>query len=220
MAAVTIRSDFGAQENKLYHCFHFFPFYLPWSDGPDTKILVFWMLSFKSVFSLSSFTFIKRLFSSSLLSAIRVVSFAFLRLLIFPLAILIPVYDSPNLAFCMMYSAYKLNKQGDNIPKEIKPVQPKGNQPWIFIERMDTDTEASILWLPDMKSGLTGKDPDAWGSWRKDWGQEEKGATEDEMVGWHHWLNGPEFEYTPGGSEGQGRLVCCSSWGCKESDIT
>ena len=87
------------------------------------------MLSFKSVFSLSSFTLIKRLFSSSSPSAIRVVSFAYLRSLIFLLAILIPVYDSPSLAFHMMYSAYKLNKQGDNIPKEIKPVNPKENQP-------------------------------------------------------------------------------------------
>ena len=86
-----------------------------------------------------------------------------------------------------MYSAYKLNKQGDNIPKEIKPVNPKENQPW---ERMDTDAEASILWLPTVKSGLTGKDPDA----RKDWGQEEKGATEDEMVGCNHRLSGLEFE--------------------------
>ena len=81
-----------------------------------------------------------------------------------------------------MYSAYKLHKQGDNIPKEIKPVKPKGNQPWIFIERMDADAEASILWLPDMQSGLNGKDPDA----RKDWGQDVKGATWKGM----RWLDG------------------------------
>ena len=90
--------------------------------------------------------------------------------------------------------------------KEIKPVNPKGNQPWIFIGR--TDAEAPILWPPDAKSRLFGKDPDAG----KDWKQEEKGVTEDEMVGWHQWLNGHEFEQTPGGSGGQGSLACCSPW--------
>ena len=74
--------------------------------------------------------------------------------------------------------------------KEIKPVHPKGHQPWIFIERTDAEAEAPILWPPDAKKQLIGKDPDAG----KDWGQEEKGATEDEMIGWHHRLNGHEFE--------------------------
>ena len=86
--------------------------------------------------------------------------------------------------------------------KEIKLVHPKGNQPWIFIGRTDAEAEAPILWLPDAKSQLIGKDPDAG----KDWGQEEKQATEDEMNGWHHWLNGHEFEGTLGDSEGQGSL--------------
>ena len=80
--------------------------------------------------------------------------------------------------------------------KEINPVNPKGNQPWLFIGR--TEAEAPILWPPDAKVWLTGKDPDAG----KDWGQEEKGTTEDEIVGWHHWLNGQEFEQTPGDPEG------------------
>ena len=111
MAAVTICSDFGAQKNKVSHCFHCFPVYLLWSDG---TILVFWILSFKPTFSLSSFTFIKRLFSSSSLSAIRVVSSAYLRLLIFLPATLIPACTSSSPAFHMMYSAYNLNKQGDN----------------------------------------------------------------------------------------------------------
>ena len=93
----------------------------------------------------------------------------------------------------------------------VKPVSPKGNQPWIFIGR--ADAEAPILWPHDTKSQLTGKDPDAWKGWR----QEEKGVTED---GWHHQLNGHEFEQAPGDSEGQGRLVCCSPWGHKESDTT
>ena len=115
MDAVTICSDFGAPQNKVWHCFHCFPIYFPWSDGTGCMILVFWMLSFKPTFSLSSFTFIKRLFSSSSLSAIRVVSSAYLRWLIFLLAILIPACASSSPAFHMMYSAYTLNEQGDNI---------------------------------------------------------------------------------------------------------
>ena len=99
--------------------------------------------------------------------------------------------------------------------KEIKPVNTKGNQLWISIER--TDAEAlPIFWPPDVNNWLIGKDPDAG----KDWGQEEKVVTEDGMVGWHHQLNGHEFKQTPGDSEGQGSLVCFSLWGCKESDNT
>ena len=98
--------------------------------------------------------------------------------------------------------------------KEIQPLHPKGDQHWIFTGR--TDVEAPILWPPEVKSWLTGKDPDAG----NDWGQKEKGATEDEMVGWYHQLNGPEFEHTLGDSEGQGSLACCSPWGHKESDTT
>ena len=83
------------------------------------------------------------------------------------------------------------------------------NQPWIFTGRTDAEAKTPILWPPDTKSQLSGKDHDAW----KDWGQEEKGATEDKMVGWHHWLNGHEFEQALGESEGQGGLVCCSPLG-------
>ena len=93
---------------------------------------------------------------------------------------------------------------------------PKRNQSWIFIGRTSAEAEAPILWPPDAKSWLIGKDPDAG----KDRGQEEKGTTEDEMVGWHHWLNGREFEQTPGDGERQGSLACWSSWGCKELDMT
>ena len=100
--------------------------------------------------------------------------------------------------------------------KEIKPVNPKANQSWIFTARMDAETEVPILWLPYVKSQLIGKDPDAG----KDWGQEEKGAVEDEMVGWYHWVNRHEFEQTLGNNEGQGSLACCSPWGCKESNTT
>ena len=115
MAAVTICSDFWTQENKVCHCFHCFPICLPWSDRLDAMIFVLWMLSFKPTFSLSSITFINRLFSYPSLSAIREVSSAYLWLLIFLLAILIPACTSSSPAFQMMYSAYKLNKQGDNI---------------------------------------------------------------------------------------------------------
>ena len=100
--------------------------------------------------------------------------------------------------------------------KETKPVHPKSNQFWIFTGRTNAEAETSILWPSDAKSQLIRKDPDAV----KDWRQEEKGVAEDEMVGWHHWLNGHEFEHAPGDSEGQGSLVCCSPWGCKESDMT
>ena len=100
--------------------------------------------------------------------------------------------------------------------KEIKPVNPKGNKLWMFIGRTDAEAEAPILWPPDVKSQFTGKDPDA----EKDWRQEGKWVTEDEMVGWHHQLNRYEFEQTSGDVEGQGSLVCCSPWGHKESDTT
>ena len=100
--------------------------------------------------------------------------------------------------------------------KEIKPVNPKGNQSWIFIGRIDAEAEALILWAPDVKNQLIGKNPEAG----KEWGQEEKGTTEEEMIGWHDQLNGYEFEQAPGVGDGQGSLVCCSPWGCKESDTT
>ena len=100
--------------------------------------------------------------------------------------------------------------------KKIKPVNPKGSQPWIFIGRTDTEAETPVLWPLDTKSQLIGKDPDAG----KDWRLQEKGMTQDEMVGWHHWLNGHEFEQAPGDDEGQGSLPCCSLRGHQESDKT
>ena len=100
------------------------------------------------------------------------------------------------------------------LDSKIKPVNPKENQFWIFTGRSDYEAVAPILWPPDAKNWLTGKDPDAG----KDWRQEEKGTTEDEMVGWHHWLNEHEFEQTPGDGEGQGSLVWRSPWGHRESD--
>ena len=115
MAAVTICSDFGAPQNKVSHWFHCVSICLPWNYGTRCYDLSFLKVEFKPTFSLSSFTFIKRLFSSSLLSAIRVVSSAYLRLLIFLPAILTPASASSSLALHMMYSVYKLNKQGDNM---------------------------------------------------------------------------------------------------------
>ena len=100
--------------------------------------------------------------------------------------------------------------------KEIQPVHPKGDQSWMFIGRTDTKAETPILWPPHVKSWFIGKDPDAG----RDSGQEEKGTTEDEMAGWHHWLDGHEFEWTLGVGDGQGGLACCDSWGHKESDMT
>ena len=100
--------------------------------------------------------------------------------------------------------------------KEIQLVHSKGDQPWDFFGRNDAEAEAPVLWPPHAKSWLIGKDSDA----RRDWGQEEEGMTEDEMAGWHHWLNGREFEWTPGVDDGQGGLACCNSWGRKESDMT
>ena len=100
--------------------------------------------------------------------------------------------------------------------KEIQPVNPKGNQSWIFTGRTDAAAETPILWPSDGRNWLIGKDPDAG----KDWRQEEKGTTEDEMVGWHHWLDAHEFEKALRVGDGQGSPACCSPWGRKESDMT
>ena len=100
--------------------------------------------------------------------------------------------------------------------KEIQPVHSKGDQSWVFFGRTDAKAETPILWPPDAKNWLIWKDPDAG----KDWRQEEKGMTEDEMVGWYHRLDGHEFGWTPGVGDGQGGLACCGSWGHKESDTT
>ena len=100
--------------------------------------------------------------------------------------------------------------------KEIQPVHSKGDQPWDFFGRNDAKAETPVLWPPHAKSWLIGKDSDAG----RDWGQEEKGTTEDEMAGWHHWLDGRESEWTPGVGDGQGGLACCNSWRRKESDTT
>ena len=100
--------------------------------------------------------------------------------------------------------------------KEIQPVHSEGDQPWDFFGRNDVKAETPVLWPPHAKSWLTGKDSDAG----RDWGQEKKETTEDEMAGWHHWLDRRESGWTPGFGDGQGGLACCDSWGCKELDTT
>ena len=103
-----------------------------------------------------------------------------------------------------------------NTCKEIQPVHSEGNQSWVFFGRNDAKAETPVLWPPHAKSWLIGKDSNAG----RDWGQEEKGTTEDEMAGWHHWLDRLESEWTPGVGDGQGGLACCDSWGHKELDTT
>ena len=119
-----------------------------------------------------------------------------------------------NLYFCTVVLEKTLESPLDC--KEIKPVNPKRNQSWIFIGRTDVEAEAAVLWPHDVKNWLIGKDPDAG----KDWRQEEKGMTEDEMVGWYHWLNEHDFKQALEDGEGQECLSCYSPWGRKELDKT
>ena len=118
--------------------------------------------------------------------------------------------------WCFWTVVLEKTLESPSVCKKIKPFTPKGNQSWIFTGRTDAETEAPVLWPPFVKSQLIRKAPDAG----KDWRKEEKWMTVAEVVGWHHWLNGHEFEQTPGDSEGQGSLACCSPWGRKELDMT
>ena len=131
-----------------------------------------------------------------------------------PLLLLPSIF--PSISLFKWVSFLQKNVLGVVTGSSVKPVDPKGNQSWIFIGRTDDEAEAPILWPPDAKSWLIRKDSDAG----KDWGQEEKWVAEDEMVGWHHQLNGHEFEQALGDGEGQGSLAYCSPWGCKELDMT
>ena len=119
-----------------------------------------------------------------------------------------------NWCFCTVVLEKTLEHHLDC--KKIQPVRPKGDQSWVLTGRTDAEAETPILWPPHVKSWLIGKDPDAG----RDWGQEEKQTTEDEMAGWHHRLDGHEFEWTPGVGDGLGGLACCESWGHKELDTT
>ena len=111
---------------------------------------------------------------------------------------------------------FQIKPENFKVLETSQPVHSKGDQPWVFFGRTDAKAETPILWPPHAKSWLIGKDPDAG----RDWVQEEKGMTEDEMAGWHHQLDGCESEWTPGVGDGQGGLACCNSWGRKESDMT
>ena len=115
-----------------------------------------------------------------------------------------------------IYNGLKTISLTSGAGKTGQSVHPKGYQSWVFIGRIDAEAETPILWSHDVKNWLIGKDPDAG----KDWGQEENGTTEDEMVGWHHRLDGLGFGWTPGVGDGHGGLACCCSWGCKELDTT
>ena len=127
-----------------------------------------------------------------------------------------PTISSSDIPFSSCLQSFPAEVSFPMICKESQPVHPKGNQSWRVIVKTDAEAETSMLWPPDVKNWLTGKDPDAG----KDWKQEEKGTTEDEMVGWHHRLNGHEFEQALGVGDGQGSLACCSPWSHKESDLT
>ena len=131
------------------------------------------------------------------------------------LYICLPPFSSLSL---LVYYSSKLLKTLESPLdcKEIQPVHSKGDQPWVFFGSNDAKAETPVLWPPHVKSWLIGKHSDAG----RDWGQEEKGMTEDEMAGWHHQLDGHEFEWTSGNGDGQGGLACCDSWGCKELDMT
>ena len=120
-------------------------------------------------------------------------------------------WSSKTWCFCTVVLEKTLESPLDC--KDIQPVHPKGDQSWMFIGGTDVEAETPILWPPDAKSW---KDRDAG----KDWGQEEKGTTEDEMIGWHYWLRWHGFGWTPGVGEGQGGLVCCNPWDCRELDMT
>ena len=118
------------------------------------------------------------------------------------------IYTSVYTGWCFWTVVLEKTLESPLDCKEIKPVNPKGTQSWIFIRSTDAEAEAPILWPPDAKNWLIGKDPDAG----QDWRQEEKEMTEDEMVGWYHQLNGHEFEQASGVGDGQGSLACCSPW--------
>ena len=124
------------------------------------------------------------------------------------------------IAYCHCKGIQEQNHESSNFRYEERVVwetlRSKGDQSWVFFGRNDAKAETPVLWPVHVKSWLIGKDSDAG----RDWGQEEKGMTEDEMAGWHHWLNGREFGWTPGVGDGQGGLVCCNSWGHKELDTT
>ena len=217
MAAITICSDFGAPKIKSATVSIVSPSIYHKVMGQDAMILVFWMLGFKPTFLTLLFHFHQEALSSSSLSALRVVSSAYLRLLIFLPAILIPACASSSPAlkkWCFRIVALEKTLEGPLDCKEIQPVTHKGNEARMFIRRTDAEAEAPVLWPPDAKNQLIGKDPDA--------GEDCRQKKRAEKL---RWLDGitdlMDLSLSKlRDSEGQESLVCCCPWGRKESDST
>ena len=135
---------------------------------------------------------------------------------ILPSCYLLSIHFLCFLFFCFPFPVLGKTLESPLDCKEIQPVHSEGDQPWVFFGRNNAKAETPVFWPPHAKSWLIGKDSDAG----RDWGQEKRGTTEDEMAGWHHWLDECESGWTPGVGDGQGGLACCNSWGRKESDTT
>ena len=189
VTTVTICSDFGAQENKICHCFHCFHIYLPWGDGTadgvcSHEIKRRGLLGRKVMTNLDSILKTRDITLSTKVHLVKT--------MVFPVVMYGCESWIIRKAECRRIDAFEVWcwRRLLRVPcKAIQPVHPKGNQSWVFIGRTDAKAELPIFWPPDAKSWLIWKDPDSG----KDWRWEEKGMTEDEMVGWHHWINGHEF---------------------------
>ena len=213
MAAVTICSDFGAQKIKSDTVSTVSPSICHEVMGPDAMMLVFWMLSFKPTFSLSTYIKKQRHYFANKSSYSQSYGFSSSHVWMWVL----DHKESWVLKnWCFWTVVLEKTLENPLYCKEIQPVHPKGNQSWIFIGRTDAEAETPMHWPPEAKNWLIGKVSEAG----KDWRWEEKGMTEDEMVGCYHWLDGQEFEQALGVSDGQGSLACWSLWGHKELDMT
>ena len=218
MAAITICRDFGAPQNKVWHCFLCFPIYSPWSDGtrwPDDPVPSLEIKRCLLPGKLWPRQHIKKQRHYFANKGPSSQGFGFSSGHIWMWELDYKESWAPK-NWCFWTEVLEKTLESPLNWKEIQPVHPKVDQSWVFIGRVDVEAETPILWALDVKSWLIWKDPDAG----KDWGQEEKGSREDEMVGWHHRLNGHGFGWTLGVGDGQGGLVCCGSWGRKESDTT
>ena len=220
MAAVTICSDFGAQKNRLT-LFPLFPHLFPmkwWDQMPLSSFSECWALSqlFHSPLSLSSRGFLVPLqflpYANKGLSS-QGYGFSSGHVWMWELDCE-ESWVPKNWCFWTVVLEKTLESPMDC--KEIQPVHSEGDQPWDFFGRNDAKAETPVLWPPHAQSWLIGKDSDAG----RDWEQEKKGTTKDEMAGWHHQLSGHRFGWTPGVGDGQGSLVCCGSWSHRESDTT
>ena len=213
MAAVTICSDFRAQKIKSDTVSTVSPSISHELMGPDAMIFVFWMLSFKPTFSLSTYIKKQRHYFANKSPYSQSYGFSSSHVWMWVL----DHKESWVLKnWCFWTVVLEKTLESPLHCKEIKPINPKGNQSWIFIGRTDAEAETPMHWPPEAKNWLIGKVSEAG----KDWRWEEKGMTEDEMVGCYHWLDGQEFEQALGVSDGQGSLACWSLWGHKELDLT